>query len=422
MQIKRYEAIDMSQAIKLVKEDLGSEAVILSSRKITKGAGKFGMFGRQVIEVTAAAETPVIVENPRQRRYRPRESGSENKSHAQKARSKAESAQQVMVMMEPVLEGLDEIRNRLSEFQPGDDKTGPVSAGFTDDVRELKSMMAYLVDQAVAQKGEGDHKNYQFLVKRLTEQGVAPEYARAIVDEIKETGGSSATPDLRTLVYVAVARMRDTVTMDGWIDPANTGDEQRVVALTGPTGVGKTTTVAKLASNLSMNGVSVGLITIDTFRIAAVEQLKIYARILDAPLEVALSPAELKNCLHSLRDMDVVLIDTAGRSHRDKEHMNDLEKYLDAAPEIETRLTLSATASDRQLEETIRNFSRVRVDGLIFTKLDEAVRLGPIFNQQVRTGLPISYFTTGQSVPEDIEEASVKRLIGGMFKQDKANK
>jgi len=422
MQIKRYEAMDMSQAIRLVKEDLGSEAVILSSRKITKGAGKFGMFGRQVIEVTAAAETPVIVENPRRTRYRPQESGSEDESHAQKTRSKTESARQVMAVMEPLMEGLDEIRSRLSAFQPGDDKTEAVSAGFTDDVREIKSMMAYLVDQAVTKKGKGDHKNYRFLVKHLAEQGVAPEYARAIVDEIKETGGSSGAPDLRTLVYIAAARMRDTVTMDGWIDPTDREGKQRVVALTGPTGVGKTTTIAKLASNLSMNGVSVGLVTVDTFRIAAVEQLKIYARILNAPLQVALCPAELKSCLHSLRDMDVVLIDTAGRSHRDEEHMNDLKKYLAVAPEIETRLTLSATASDKQLEDTIRNFSKVRVDGLIFTKLDEAVRLGPIFNQQVRTGLPISYFTTGQSVPEDIEEAGVKRLIGGMFKQDKANK
>lgn len=412
MQVKRYEAIDINEAIQLVKRDLGPDAVILSTRKISKGGAKFGLFGREIVEVTAAAETPSIVERK----------VTATPVKPTPAPVSLEPLKAATAAVEPIIDGIDQINQRLDSLASNSDQSPNRNDSVSDDVRELKSMISFLIDQSLEDKQIKEGKSFLSLSRHLQNQGVAPEYIRSLIQEIKEKAGDGPDPDIRTLIQIAASRMRDSLTFDGWIHGANEENGQRVVALIGPTGVGKTTTIAKLASDLTMKGKKVGLITIDTYRIAAVEQLKIYSKILNIPLEVVLSPGDLKNALRSFRHEEVVLIDTAGRSQRDLAQLEDLGRYLDVVDGIETRLTLSAAASDKQMEEAIRNFSKLRVDGLIFTKLDEAVNLGAVYNQHARTGIPISYFTTGQKVPEDIEEASAKRLIGSMFKPDQSKK
>ncbi|HEB72841.1 MAG TPA: flagellar biosynthesis protein FlhF [Nitrospirae bacterium] len=412
MQIKRYEAVDMNEAVQLVKRDMGPEAVILSTRTVNKGGARFGLFGRQVVEVTAAVETPSIVE-------REVTAGPEKQKPGLKSLEPLKAA---TAAIEPVIDGIGQINQRLDSLASNNDEGQGAGDRVSDDVRELKSMISFLIDQSLEDKLIKESKSFLALSRYLQNQGIAPEYIQGLIQEIKDHVGGGPAPDLRTLIHIAASRMRDCLTFDGWIHGADDQSGRKVVALIGPTGVGKTTTIAKLASGLTMKGKKVGLITIDTYRIAAVEQLKIYAKILNIPLEVVLSPGDLKNALRSFRNAEVVLIDTAGRSQRDIAQLDDLGRFLDAIEGVETRLTLSASASDRQMEETIRNFSKLRVDGLIFTKLDEAVNLGPVYNQHVRTGIPISYFTTGQRVPEDIEEAGAKRLIGSMFKPDQNKK
>lgn len=423
MQIRRYEAVDMGEALKMVKKDLGPDAVILSSRKVTRGGGKFGMFGRPVIEVTAAIETPNVAErkDDTPRRYTgARAYGNEADGGARPASgldgAGLEAMKRTAVTVEPILDGIADIRGRLTAMaaEAGGARNGS-GEHLAGEVRELRSMMEYLLDHTIEEKEKGDHKNYRALSKYLKEQGVAPEFIRGIINEIKSQIGDGPAPDIKTLVYTAAARMRDTVMFCGAIGEAD-DEERRVIALIGPTGVGKTTTVAKLAASAQAAGKRVGLITIDTYRIAAVEQLKIYARILNIPLEVVLSPGGLKEAVRAFGSKDVVLIDTAGRSQRDLSQIDELKGYMAAVPGAETRLTLSAAASDTQLDEAVRNFSRIGVDGFIFTKLDEAVSNGAIYNQLAKTGLPASYFTTGQRVPEDIEEASARRMLGGLFR------
>lgn len=412
MQVKRYEAIDMNEAIQLVKRDLGPEAVILSTRKINKGGARFGLFGREIVEVTAAVETPSIVE--RKVSFKPEK---QTAAPVSLAPLKAATA-----AMEPIIDGIGQINKRLDSLAWNGDEGQSAEERVSDDVRELKSMISFLIDQSLEDKRTKESKGFLALSRYLIDQGVAPEYIQSLTQDIKDQAGDGPDPDLKTLIYIAAARMRDCLTFDGWIHGAEEEGGQRVVALIGPTGVGKTTTIAKLASDLTMKGKKVGLITVDTYRIAAVEQLRIYAKILNIPLEVVLSPGDLKNAIRSFSRAEVILIDTAGRSQRDMGQLDDLGRYLDIIDGVETRLTLSAAASERQMEESIRNFSKLRVDGLIFTKLDEAVNLGAVYNQHARTGIPISYFTTGQRVPEDIEEASAKRLIGAMFKPDQSKK
>jgi flagellar biosynthesis protein FlhF len=194
---------------------------------------------------------------------------------------------------------------------------------------------------------------------------------------------------------------------------------RRIVALVGPTGVGKTTTVAKLAANLKLTqGVRVGLITVDTYRIAAVEQLKTYAEIIDLPLAVVNDPAEMPRALEELGAVDVVFIDTAGRSPRDEVKIRELSEFLQQARPDEVYLVLSAVAGQQSLRAALERFSTVQVDRLILTKLDEAESLGGVLAVLGLSSRPVSYLTTGQAVPDDIEPADRKRLARLILKQE----
>jgi flagellar biosynthesis protein FlhF len=175
--------------------------------------------------------------------------------------------------------------------------------------------------------------------------------------------------------------------------------------------VGKTTTIAKLAAKLKLDeNRKVGLITIDTYRIAAVDQLKKYADIIGSPLKVVASPEDLRQAVASMRDCDFVLIDTAGRSPRDSLKLNELKAFLTAAEPDEVHLVLSTVVSRGSLDLAIEKFSNVRADKVIFTKLDEASHVGAMLGVVRSIGKPLSYITIGQDVPADIEVARGKRL------------
>ncbi len=186
---------------------------------------------------------------------------------------------------------------------------------------------------------------------------------------------------------------------------------RKVVALVGPTGVGKTTTLAKLAANLRLKeGVKVGLITVDTYRIAAVEQLKTYAELIDLPMKVVTSPDEMRTALEELSGLDLVLIDTAGRSPRDDLRIQELKDCLDAAQADEVHLVLSLASGLANLESVASKFQTVGVTSLILTKLDETTGSGVLLDAARQLRTPVSYLTTGQNVPEDIEVAQRTRM------------
>jgi flagellar biosynthesis protein FlhF len=193
------------------------------------------------------------------------------------------------------------------------------------------------------------------------------------------------------------------------------------IALVGPTGVGKTTTVAKLAATYKLRqGRSVGLITSDTYRIAAVEQLRTYASIIGLPLKVVLTPAEMAAAVESFRNFDIVLIDTAGRSQNAADRLVELQMFLEAARAHETHLVLSTASGEDVLVQTAESFAKVRPNRILLTKLDEAVNFGIVANVLRRLarsglvgqgeGLPLSYITTGQEVPDHIEHGQADRL------------
>lgn len=246
---------------------------------------------------------------------------------------------------------------------------------------------------------------------RLLEADAPEPAARALVRLAAEL---STPEDLETPRGAARAVRRtlaDSLAVAPPIGPV--AGTRRVVALVGPTGVGKTTTIAKLAANLKLQkGVRVGLLTIDAYRIAAVEQLKTYADIIDAPLAIADDGPSAVQAIEGLGSVDLILVDTAGRAPRDEAGLRELTELLAALRPDEVHLVLSAAASARSLRAAVDRFGPARADRLILSKLDEAETFGPLLAVLGRTDRPVSHFTTGQSVPDAIEAASADRLAG----------
>ncbi len=250
--------------------------------------------------------------------------------------------------------------------------------------------------------------HFDAMRRRLIEQEIDGSLAERILGKVRSMLPADATGDdvRRQTGRVLTAALGEPETIRLRSDGKPT-----VVAFIGPTGVGKTTTLAKIAADFTLaKGKRVGLVTADTYRIAAVEQLKTYAEILNLPVTVAYSAADMREAVDAHRDKDLVLIDTAGRSHRNRQQFDELRQLLAAVETDEVYLVLSVNTGRAACQEILEHYTFMRDYRLLFTKLDESPVPGIIFNARLRTGKPISYVTTGQSVPDDLEVANPGRL------------
>ena len=381
MTLKTYQAKTMTEALTQVKRELGRDAVIVQSRTFRKG-GLLGLIGgRAVWEITAGANADV----PRR---------------AAAGCYAASDALEELGGKEPI---------RTAPRPPDRDDDGPARLG--RQVNQIREMVESLLEMQATGEGADLAVGLRDLRLHLLAQEVGEPVVDELLAELRQrlTGAQLEDTDL------VHAKLADVMS-DRFVPlPAPAGDEgerrTRVLAFIGPTGVGKTTTIAKLAANFKLrDNRRVGLITIDTYRIAAVDQLKTYAQIIEVPLEVVLTPGELEQALYSMGEMDVVLIDTAGRSQKDQLRLGRLAGFLGAVECDEVHLVLSATSNRSCAEDTLEKFASLGANRIVMTKLDEAVAYGGLLNVAAASGSPISYVTTGQDVPEDIAPAEPRRL------------
>ena len=249
----------------------------------------------------------------------------------------------------------------------------------------------------------------------LIEADVEEQLARDLIQELHRHATPGQLTDTSATMALVTALIERKIPCDRVLAPV--AGRRQIAMVVGPTGVGKTTTLAKLAGRFGMQqDCRVGLITVDTYRVAAVEQLRTYAEIIDLPMKVVTNAAQMQEALDSLIDCDLVLIDTAGRSPNDEQSLSELKQLTEAACPDHIYLVLSLSSGASALRAAAERFATVRPTSLVMTKLDEASGCGGLLSAARDIGLPISYFTTGQEVPRDIEPANpcrAARLIVG---------
>jgi flagellar biosynthesis protein FlhF len=271
-------------------------------------------------------------------------------------------------------------------------------------------MAHYFLKKAAPVRHSRFPKSLIYFYYQMLQQGICEEIALMLIEGLQHTLSPDALGNKERVRDCLTSEIEKGLLLAGPLQvvPGKT----RVAALVGPTGVGKTTTIAKLAALYALgNKNKVALVTVDTYRIAAAEQLRAYARIMGLPFKRVSSPREFSHVFSDFCDRDLILVDTAGRSPRDLSQLEELRNFLKQSFPVEVHLVMSITHKDDTLSATGEQFKVLPVDKIIFTKLDEAHTLGSIVNQLYKMRKPLSYVTTGQKVPEDIEVATREHII-----------
>ena len=431
MQVKVFESPDMASGLKMVRNELGADALILSTRSVHNS--KLGILGKSMLEITAARDDASPSANlppsafgnvawkPSAARpfYRKNTFSTKNESDSQpslfslvpsgqrrhSAPSTASLTSRAPAASSPeASREIDELKSMIRSLSEEVSRLKPSVIAQGKDIHSTAR---------IPEEGEAEPLPETSLVSMLHGFGISLETAAIIAEVALKAlpGEERSDPERLSRFLQEIAA--------GFIQvspPDFAGQQfQKRIAFVGPTGVGKTTTLAKIAARCICSfRKSVALVTIDTYRIAAVEQLKVYGEIMGLPVDVVLTPGQLEKSLHNHRDKDVILIDTAGRSPKDTISIAELAAFLKADLNIEKHLVLSAGTREQELNETISHFQKLNLDRTIFTKIDECSNLGVILNTQLKNPTPLSYITNGQRVPEDILEVdrdAVARLV-----------
>jgi flagellar biosynthesis protein FlhF len=406
MRIKKYTAKSMKEALLQIKQDLGDEAIIL---KTSHAPGK--LFSQGDIEVTAALDeesrTDASVSHQAFAPIRVSDTGvyKRPKPGPEMPQPHAGGKPDVLNRRRAVLQARDD--------QSLDKKYETIKADIGELKELFRSFMSATDGRGEALTSEGFSGGWALLYKKLVGAEVSPEVAHEFVKRIC----SDSPAETYEVVQRFVAELNVFFTGPD-PQPANPGAHRtpKVIMFVGPTGAGKTTTLAKLAAQHALGGkTSVSLITSDTYRIAAIEQIRTFAEIMNMPLHVIFSPEEADQALAACASSDIVFVDTAGRSQKSAEHMGELSALIKRMKPDEIQCVLSAGTKASDLCAAIDKYKRLGVGRLLFTKLDETMKLGNVFTAAVQSGIPISYFTFGQRVPDDIERAQPHRLVARLF-------
>lgn len=444
MKVKRYIVDDLPEAVKMIRSELGSDAIILNTKDIRVG-GFLGMFSKKRVEVIAAIDETSkksaarSAPSPAARLPERRQEATLDElavpsvllpSNAIRERySQAPFSDSGRNLNPSKIEDIEISQQRLQTVQHSTDNQAATLASAVQTLEareskqakdetsalllELRSMKEMMTKMAKQQTYRSMPESVMKWSKRLAEQGVDPAYVEQFAEEVNQQ--LSELNDENHSSYETARH----VLLDWLKDVRGTGIDTstRIVHFVGPTGVGKTTTIAKLAAEQSLSHRrSVGFITADTYRIAAVDQLRTYADILNIPLEVVFSPSELTRAYKKLGDHDLLFMDTAGRNYRNELFVSEVNSLLSPGDQTETILVLSMTHKYNDMKLVASQFVKYGVNQLLLTKFDETDSFGAIINLAKEFSFRISYITCGQAVPDDIRpfdpEALVRRLLG----------
>ena len=402
MRVKRYIVDSMPDALQRIRMELGKDAVILNTKEIKTG-GFLGLFGKKRIEVIAATDTAAAAPKPKSVNpptVIPQEPHVAPIIHAAAAVEASAAPFAVSVLEYPA-----EPAHLIKEPPALTDKSK--EEVLINEVRQMKEM--FMKFSSVG--GAGALPEFmQQIETRLLEQEILPVIVGAVISKAVEE--LTGPPDQWTLQEAAKVVRGELLNILKHESHKTLQQETKVAHFVGPTGVGKTTTIAKLAAEqvLKYNR-KVGFITSDTYRIAAVEQLKTYANILNVPLEVVFSPQEMNKAFKAFSDRDIIFMDTAGRNYRNEMYVSELNSLLKHGGQSETFLVLSLTSKYRDMKVITENFAKFKLDKVLYTKMDETESLGSIINLAYEFSLRGSYITNGQNVPDDIEELKEERIV-----------
>jgi flagellar biosynthesis protein FlhF len=405
MKVKTYRAPSMKQALEEVKKELGSDAFILSGKEI-KPKKVLGVFGTRSFEVTAAVDhtTPVdTTEKP--------------------VRADVEKTKDHVQFSEAAVRKGDNLRPAISTVELSVGKPEPALLPevrfMLEEIRSLKSMIQSIPNATDRRRPgpssvprEFSHAVYREIYFDLLASGLNEELARDLVDQAMNKGKGKTPPSKLAMKRKIATALSRRIKVVGDLVKERPCRGPQVIAFVGPTGVGKTTTLAKLAARAVLEEqLSVGLITLDTFRIAAIEQLKTYAEIIGIPTRVVESVSQMNDAIKEFGPKDLILIDTAGKSQRELGTQLEVAQFFNQSASMHKSLVLSATTKESDLADIIRKYGVFGPDSVIVTKLDETEVYGHIFNELIRAGSPLAYVTVGQNVPRDILKPDPAKLV-----------
>lgn len=414
MVIKKFVGKTEEEATSAARKELGDGIVIMNVRSVKK-KGLAGIFGSKQIEVTVALEEERETMPPvKKTTAAPGEVVSVNASRLEKDMKETQTAVSAVTEssqnIEKKLESLESLL--VSRFQQNE-STRTEEAEHREDGEAPK-------DDRKRASAEGKESSEQdrflrLLYNTMLDSEVDEKYANQIIEDVDKARKPNLPFD-----YILANVYQKMVLKFGKAEgilPAKSGP--RIVVFMGPTGVGKTTTIAKIASEYAMvEQKRVALLTADTYRIAAAEQLRTYANILEVPFRVIYTEEEVRDAIRDFKDFDYIFIDTAGHSHQNEKLLENMKKLLAAvaeAGEQQAFLVLSATTKYRDLQKIAASYKEIVEYQLIFTKLDETVTLGNLLNMKLYVDTPIAFITCGQNVPDDIErfnpQKTVKQLL-----------
>jgi flagellar biosynthesis protein FlhF len=422
MKLKRFEALSLQEALQAVKAELGPEAVIVSSRRIQKGGGLFGLLSQSVIEVTAAVDRSpqtedtqpaVTLDRSLQALMKKQLAASPLISEQPKAKKEPTFSDQLQVatVLDPVTQHLHEMKEEIQRLRESQKDPEQALGPLRQELEGLRIVVSEVLGSQMHKRIEGLPGNLLEDYHALVGHGVDPQLAHHLLRSVVETLGTAGLGNREAVNGVLRERMEEGLAVSNPSVKRQYG--QKIMMLVGPTGVGKTTTIAKLAglAREQDEHQKTVLITLDTYRVAAVEQLRVFAKILKIPLEVAVSQQDFLECVGRHQEADLILIDTAGRSPKDRVGHEELVAMTRGSFKIETHLVLAAPVATTVQMDTIRRYQSLPIHKIIMTKLDEASMYGSMYNLLSQVGMPVSYLSAGQRVPEDLEPATCQGLV-----------